>query len=216
MKQKRLQAICAYLNVQDKIIDVGCDHAYVAIWMARLGTQQILATDIHEESLNMARKNMQKKGLENKIALQLGDGLEDISVDEYDTLVIAGMGTSTIIHILADSMKLKTIKKIIIQSNNDLDILRTFMENRAYTLSDETVVEEKKHFYVVMKYVPGIQKLSLEERYFGLFKKENEKYYLYLEEKYNCLLKKVKDKDKQSYQKIEKEKNLLSHYIQAL
>ena len=58
MKQKRLQAICAYLNVQDKIIDVGCDHAYVAIWMARLGTQQILATDIHEEALNMARKNM--------------------------------------------------------------------------------------------------------------------------------------------------------------
>ena len=136
MKQKRLQAICAYLSVQDKMIDVGCDHAYVAIEMARLGMKKVLATDIHEEALNIARKNVFRNGLENHISLQLCDGLEGVKVSDYDTLVIAGMGTSTIMHILANPMKLKSIKKIIIQSNNDLDILRSFMENRSYTLSD--------------------------------------------------------------------------------
>lgn len=216
MKQKRLQAICAYLSVQDKMIDVGCDHAYVAIEMARLGMKKVLATDIHEEALNMARKNVFRNGLENHISLQLCDGLEGVKVSDYDTLVIAGMGTSTIMHILANPMKLKSIKKIIIQSNNDLDILRSFMENRSYTLSDETIVEEKKHFYVVMKYIVGTQKLSSEERYFGLFKKENRKYYLYLEENYNRLLEQVKDKDHESYQKLEQEKEFLSHYIESL
>ena len=56
MKQKRLEAICSFLTTEDKIIDIGCDHAYVPIYMAKKGATHILATDIHEDH-NVAAEN---------------------------------------------------------------------------------------------------------------------------------------------------------------
>ena len=60
MKQKRLEAICSFLTTEDKIIDIGCDHAYVPIYMAKKGATHILATDIHENALNVAKENIKK------------------------------------------------------------------------------------------------------------------------------------------------------------
>ena len=106
MQSKIIKAILSLLDACDNIIDIGCDHAYVAILMAHKGSKKILATDIHKGALEIAKANIKKEGLENIIQTKLTDGLVSIDTKEYNTLVIAGMGTTTIISILSLKEKL--------------------------------------------------------------------------------------------------------------
>lgn len=212
MKSKRLKAIVSFLDSKDSFIDIGCDHGYVSIHMAYLGAKNILATDIHEEALNRARENIFKEHLDDVIQLQVADGLEGILVSSYDTLVISGMGTSTIQHILRDKNKLQTIQKMILQSNNDLYELRLFMMNLGYFLSEEEVLFEQNHYYTVLKYVKGMQKLREEELEFGLYQKKNASYYEFLNQKYLKLLGKI-PKEKKEYKIYQRKLNLLQNYL---
>lgn len=193
MKSKRLSAILSFLSIQDSIIDIGCDHAYIPIEMARLGATKILAVDIHQKALEIAKKNIKKEGWENRIETCLSDGLKNVDPSSYDTLILAGMGTTTIKHILNDSKKLINIQKIIVQSNNDLKELRTFFQSMEYRLEEEKIVLEKNHYYFILKYVPGHQELTEIELEFGLASKEKKEYYKFLKEKYIKLCKKVPD-----------------------
>lgn len=189
MKQKRLEAICSFLTNKDHLIDIGCDHGYVCIKMAKENAPKIIAADIHEKALESAKKNIKKEGFQKKITCILSDGLEKIDTTDYDTIVIAGMGTSTMIHILDLTEKLNPIKKIILQSNNELDVLRKFMNEIDYALEKEKVVFEKGHYYTIMKWIKKKQKLSKKELCFGLFQKENLNYYKFLLEK-DCQIQK--------------------------
>lgn len=191
--EKRLDAICEFLNVQDHFIDIGTDHAYVPIKMAKKGGSQILATDIHSNALLQAKKNISKEHLEQQISTTVADGLENVSTENYDTLVIAGMGTATIIHILENEEKLQSIKKIILQSNNHLEQLRTFMNQKNWTLQKEKIVYDKGHYYTIMQYAKGVQKLTEEELFLGIFDVKNEEYYQFLEKKYQEIYQKIPD-----------------------
>ena len=198
--EKRLDAICEFLNIQDHFIDVGTDHAYIPIKMAKKGSSQILATDIHPKALLQAKKNILKENLEHQINTMITDGLENIVTENYDTLVIAGMGTATMIHILENEEKLQSIKKIILQSNNHLEELRMFMNQKKWSLQKEKIVYDKGHYYTIMEYIKGIQKLTQEELFLGIFDSKNEKYYQFLEKKYQEIYQKIPDT-----QPIEKE-----------
>ncbi len=194
MQKKRIEAICSFLDRKDKLIDIGCDHAYVSVELARRGAKHILATDIHRKALESAKENIKKAKLENVIQTKLCDGLQEIDTSSYDTIVIAGMGTSTIEHILSDMEKLKPINKIILQSNQDLYELRKYMNKINYFLEEEKIVREKNHYYTVMKYRKGKQKLKNQDLYFGFYQKEYEEYYQYLLKKNEGILKKIPKK----------------------
>jgi len=209
MNSIRIDAILSFLNIEDAMIDIGCDHAYVPILMAKKGCGSILATDIHEGALEIARENIKKENLEGVIDIVLSDGLKSIDPTPYDTLVIAGMGASTIKHILADSNKLKTIQKIILQSNNDLYELRLFLQTMGYSLVDEKIIQDRGHFYSVLNYKKGQQRLTDWELEFGLFKEENLEYYEYLKKSFLEILKKI-PKESLRYQEYERKLKLLT------
>ncbi len=193
MKSKRLQALCEFLSVDDKLIDIGTDHAYIPIEMSLRGAQKILATDIHEGALKRAQKNIQNAHLEKQIETQLSDGLESICTKDYNTILIAGMGALNIEHILSSKEKLKSISKIVLQANNDWAHLRVFMKNLGYALKEEKKVYEKKHYYILMKYEKGEDSLSQEEILFGLYHEHDKDYYSYLIQQYEDILKKIPD-----------------------
>ena len=129
--------ICSFLSIEDKVIDIGCDHAYVPIYMAKKGTQKLLATDIHLNALNVAKENIMKNHLEEVIQTSLSDGLDEVDTTGYDTIVIAGMGANTILNILDNKPKLVPIKKIILQANNDLEHLRFMMMKQHFYLEKQ-------------------------------------------------------------------------------
>lgn len=202
MKDARLQAISDFLTPLDRFIDIGTDHAYIPIYMAKLGSKKILATDIHKNALAIAKQNIFKENLTNVIDTLLSDGLEKVDPRSYDTLVIAGMGTATIKHILSEPEKLQSIRKIIVQTNNHLSQLRIFMNQIGYRLVGEKIVKERKHYYVVMCYLKGNQVLSKSQYALGLYDVHNQEYYEYLYQKYTSLLSKVPAHKQESVKEI--------------
>ncbi len=193
MKQLRLKAIAKFIKKEDCVADIGCDHAYLAIYLKENNLCQfVLASDIHEKALENARQNILHKKLD--IPTILSDGVQNIRQEKLNTLVISGMGTSTILHIVKEVNR-NFIQKIIVQSNNDLSLLRKNMPKFGYYLEDELVVYEKGHYYVIGNYTRQKRKRKRSQIEFGLFKKENKAYYHFLQEQMQSILKKLESKN---------------------
>lgn len=183
---KRLEVVASYVKEGSKIIDIGCDHGLLSIYLAGIYKNiKIIASDVNKNALSSAIKNIKDANLEDTIETRLGKGLEVVSPDEIDTVVIAGMGSNTIVGILKYAKdKLINVNNIIIQSNTDLYFLRKNITSIGYYIEDEVLVEDKGIIYTVIKFTKGKKKYSYKELYLGpilltkkdkLFKKKNEK-----------------------------------------
>ncbi len=191
MLSKRLLEISKYVDKNDSVLDVGCDHAYLSIYLKENKLcKSVIASDISKNALEYAKNNIKKSKLD--INTYVSDGLN--SIDEfYDTVIIAGMGTSTILHILDYKDK---PNKLIISSHNEHYKLRKELNKMGYKIINESIVYENNHYYVIMKCIKGIQKLS--KRYLKYGISNNKEYYKYLYDKNKELLKKVNFKKKLS------------------
>lgn len=183
---KRLEVVASFVDKNAKVIDIGCDHGFLSIYLKeKYKNIKIIASDVNENALGSAIKNIKNSGLEDKIETRLGSGLEVVKPEEIDTVVIAGMGSNTIVGILKYSKdKFINVNNIIIQSNTDLYFLRKNIINIGYYIEDEILVEEKGIIYTVIKFCKGKKRYSYKELYLGpilisknddLFKKKNEK-----------------------------------------
>ena len=166
---KRLEVVASYINDNSKIIDIGCDHGLLSIYLAKkFDNISIIASDVNNNALNNAINNIEKEHLEDRIETRLGSGLDIVSSDEIDTIVIAGMGANTIVGILKYSTnKLINVNNIIIQSNTDLYFLRKNVTKLGYYIEDETLVEDSNIIYTVIKFTKGKKRYSYKELYLG-------------------------------------------------
>lgn len=169
---KRLKAICDFVPYGSSIIDVGCDHAYISIYLAKNKNCTAIATDISPNSIERAKKNI--KGL--NIKTMVTDGINGVDL-ENKIIIIAGMGGDTIMKILNKDIK----NDLIISSQSDIPKVREFMHEKNYRLANEKVVYENKHYYVVSYYKYGKgKKYSVITPYI----KDNKDYIKYLYDKY--------------------------------
>lgn len=182
----RLSAVADFISDNAKVIDIGCDHGLLSIYLAqKYSNIKIIASDINKNALDSARSNVKKCHLEDRIDIRLGNGLSVVSSDEIDTVVIAGMGSNAIVGILKYSRdKLINVRNIIIQSNTDLFFLRKNITSLGYYIEDEVLVLDKGIIYTVIKFSKGKRKYSYKDLYLGpilrekndsLYKKKNEK-----------------------------------------
>ncbi len=194
MITKRLKAIADLVPINNSVIDIGTDHAYIPIYLYQNNiTSDITATDISSKVLEYSLNNLKKYKIEDKIPLILSDGFKNIT-KTYDVGIIAGMGTSTIKNILSNSNIPNTL---IIQSNNDHYELRLFMKNLKYKIDREVVIKDNKHYYVIIRYKKGSDNLEESELLFG--KSNNLEYYNYLIKHYKLIYSKSKDKKYLNY-----------------
>lgn len=176
---KRLEAISSLVPNNSKVIDIGCDHGFLDIYLYQHQiSTKVIASDINKNALNNAKYNIKKNQLEKKIDVRLGNGLDTlIESDDIDTIIISGMGAHTIVGILKNNLsKLKKINTIVIQSNNKLEFLRKEMSKLNYLIEDELLVEDNKKIYTIIKFIKGKRKYCKKELYFGpiLLKKNTE------------------------------------------
>ncbi len=169
----RIEAIYSLIDVKDKVVDVGCDQAKLAIMLSKRG-QKSIASDISEKVINKARETINS----NLIDLRVSDGLSNIKEGEADTLVLSGMGTHTILEIL-NNTNLR-FNKIITISNNYHDILRTKMNDLNYKIDSELIIKENNKYYNLILFVPGNKEYSDYEINFGLNHINKELYNEYL------------------------------------
>ncbi len=170
----RLKTVATLVEDNTNIIDVGCDHALLDIYLYQTKNNiSIEAIDIKAKPLESAQKNLKKFGLENKITLTLQDGIENIN-NNIDTIIISGMGTTNILNIIfKDKNKLKNIKNIIISSNNDYYLLRKTFTKKGYYIKNEKIVLENNKFYPIILFKKGHQKYNNFILKYGTISKNN-------------------------------------------
>lgn len=159
----RLQACAAFVNKGDRIADIGCDHGYLSLFLLQNGiASTAIAADVNEMPLQSARLNAAKYGCEDKIAFYLSDGVQNIPRD-FDTMICAGMGADTIISILAAAPWLKKCSyKLILQCQSKTPVLRRFLSDNGWYITEEQVLRDGRFLYTVMNvfYDPEHPKLT--------------------------------------------------------
>jgi len=174
----RLKTIGDFVIDNSKVVDVGCDHALLSIYLYQNRNNiNVISTDINNGPLNEAKNNIKNYKLENKIETRLSDGLKNIEKNEFDTIIIAGMGGNTIVDILGfDIDKTISANRIIIQANNNVDKVRKFLVNNNFKITDEKLVKENNIISIVILFTKNTKniKYSRDEILFGpILLKEN-------------------------------------------
>lgn len=166
---KRLEAVANFVEDNSKVVDIGCDHGLLSIYLVnKYKNIKVIASDVNENALSSAKNNIKLYKLENKIETRLGNGLDVITKDEIDTIIISGMGANTIVGILKyNTSKLSNVKNIIIQSNTDLYFLRKNITKLGYYIEDEVLVKDKNIIYTIIKFSKGKKKYNYKELYLG-------------------------------------------------
>ena len=165
----RLLACAGFVAKGERVADIGCDHGYLSIYLLKNGiAKHVIASDVAEGPLQSAMRNAQKYGVQEKISFYLSDGVRSIPRD-FDTLVCAGMGGDTMVHILESAPWLKNAQyRLILQCQSKTPMLRRYLSENGWRIYEETVLRDGKFLYTVMEagYRPEYPKLTVGEWYF--------------------------------------------------
>lgn len=179
----RLKALAELVEENSTVLDIGCDHAFLDIFLVNKNKGiKAIASDIAEGPLEQAKKNIERVGLADKIETRLGNGLEPYTND-IDTLIICGMGGRNMIGIFKGNMrKIKNVNTIILSPNNYQEDVKVFLCKNGFYIDDEELVKDKKFIYQLIKFKRGKKRYTKRQYFFGpinLIKKENlfEEYY---------------------------------------
>ncbi|MDD3241525.1 MAG: class I SAM-dependent methyltransferase [Bacilli bacterium] len=188
----RLKAISNYIEDNSNIIDVGCDHSLLGIYLClNRNNIKVIASDINKNPLIQAKANIEKYNLYDKIEVKLGNGIDTID-EKTDTIVISGMGGKTIIDILNDKRKIKNINKIVLSPNNDINLVRKHLIKMKYYISNEELIKEKGIVYTILEFKKGKKRYNkLEILYGPILIKNKEQLFLELIENEKKRLKEI-------------------------
>lgn len=191
----RLGAVARLAEDAVRLADIGTDHGYVPIYLARQGRLvSALAMDVNKGPLFRAQENIRKYGLESIIRTRLSDGAKKLLPGEADTVVIAGMGGALTIRILEESREtLKSVCTFVLQPQSEIHLVRRYLHENGFCICREDMVKDEGKYYPMMLARHGQEQVWSEQEYrFGK----------YLIEGKNACLKEFLEKEKTSCIKI--------------
>lgn len=138
----RLLSAGRLVRQKSRAADIGCDHAFLSIWLVKNGIcTRVIASDLREGPLSSARQNVNEAGLSGIVDLRLGAGLDKISGDEVDDIIICGMGGITIADIIEAAPWVKDgAKHLVLQPMTHADVLREYLCKNGFEIDKETAV----------------------------------------------------------------------------
>ena len=149
---RRLSLIAEFSKDCRRVIDVGTDHGYLPVYFAQLDTTRyIAASDINQGPLNRAKISAEKYGVAERINFILSNGLDSCG-DDYDTVIIAGMGGETAVDIIrrAEWTNSRSVR-LVLQPQSKEDILFRYLCENGYEVEDCAVIKERQKFYIVLR-----------------------------------------------------------------
>jgi tRNA (adenine22-N1)-methyltransferase len=145
----RLEICLRFTKGFKHLADIGTDHALLPIEAVKRGyVQDAIATDNKYGPYIQALNNVKKESLQTKVEVLLGEGLSVIA-NNTEVVVISGMGGETITQILKTG-DLKNIKRLILQPNRNVELVRKTIVFLDYKIINEFVIEESPRFYDVL------------------------------------------------------------------
>ena len=175
---KRLLTTAKMLTPGLSVADIGCDHAYTSLYLVQNNiASKVIAMDINEGPLNMARENIRLHHMEDVIETRLSNGAMELKQGEVEAFLISGMGGPLICNILQNRLDLlPTVKELILQPQSEVFEVRHFLHDHGFAIVAEDMVLDEGKYYVIIKARPGAQSYSNEYQYiYGaeLMKSEN-------------------------------------------
>lgn len=176
---ERLSAVAFLVKKGSIVADIGTDHGYIPVYLVKNNiAQRALASDVNKGPLSSCRRLVEEENLGDKIKVILSDGLDNIPSEEYDTLIIAGMGGELICTILSKAGNLKD-KHIIVNPMTHPELVREYLYSNGFKIDNDLIVKESKHYYSVFDaiFTGDIQNKNKIDFYLGNIKDFTHKEY---------------------------------------
>lgn len=154
---ERLNAVADLISPGLIVCDIGCDHAYLPIYlMQHKIAKAVIATDVNEGPLYKAAENIRMFDLSDVIDLRLCYGLKLIDESEAQCIVMAGMGGNLMIDIINESKDVFfAASEVILQPQSDISRVRHYLEDNGFLIISESMVYEDYKYYQMMKAKKG-------------------------------------------------------------
>lgn len=149
---ERLTAIAERVHKGSVVADIGTDHAYLPVYLLQQGIiSHAIAGEINEGPFAAAGQIINRLKLKENIDLRFGSGFAVLKPGEADTVTIAGMGGTTIIDILtAHPLVTAELKRMILQPMIGASLVRQWLVQNGWNITDETLVEEEGKLYEII------------------------------------------------------------------
>ena len=196
---RRLETIASLIPNNSKVIDVGCDHALLDIYLSIEKNCECIASDVNANALDQAKYNISRFHAK-RITTVLTDGLNGIHLEKSDIVVISGMGTGTIKSILKEK---ECPDRMIISTHTDFEELRRVMVSLGYQIQEEKYVEEKGKHYIIIDFIKGHLDYKEEDFKFGPILKYNLYYIEKEQEKIKEIVEKIPEEDVERQKKLQ-------------
>ena len=149
---KRLQAIYDLVKPCEKLVEIGCDHCWLPIFLQKNGiVQSAIASDINHEPLEACKLNIKNSGDLN-ITTKISDGFKNIKQD-FNCAIIAGMGGKLISSII-DGLKKPDSYQLILQPQNNESFLRRYLQSNNLSIEKEVLIEDNRFVYTIISLSP--------------------------------------------------------------
>ncbi len=150
---ERLAAVAEVIPACECLSDIGCDHAYLSIWaVENVVAKSAIASDVRPGPLARARKNVERVGLGDKIAIKQFPGAEGLTPGEADCILISGMGGHLTSDIISESEEVfKKAKTLVLEPQSDMYLVREKLRELSFVITGENYVEERGKSYQVIK-----------------------------------------------------------------
>jgi tRNA (adenine22-N1)-methyltransferase len=145
--------------VGNRVADVGCDHAYISIYLIEHGIAPlVVAMDVNKGPLERARENIKRRGYESRIQTRLSNGLEKLVPGEADTVLIAGMGGALIVRILEEGKEaVEKSRELVLQPQSEIHLVRRYLHKIGFAIIQEQMLKEDGKYYIIIKANPSLR-----------------------------------------------------------
>ncbi len=211
----RLLTIASLVSDGEVVADIGTDHAYLSIYLAKANkAKKIYATDIAKKPLEVAKNNIYSFNVSDKVETLLENGISWTKSRniKISSCIIAGVGSSTILDILKNDND--NIDCYIISSNTNLEPIREWVKKNKYYVEKEVIVLDNDIIYELMKVnkYAGQKIRTKQDLVFGPILKKDKQNKLFLErwmkeeQKLHLLLTKIPEHTKKHKQYKKRER----------
>lgn len=200
-RSKRIKFLASLTQGHHTVLDIGTDHGLVLKEAFDLGyIKDAIASDINEAPLLQAQKNLKN----HPVKYVQSDGFSHIK-DNFDLVIIAGMGAFLITQILDRAPNSDGITYIL-QANDKTSYLRKYLCDHGFLIEDEFIIVDR-FYYEIMIVKKGQMNLSETDIVLGpklRLKPESQKFYLYKAAQILKIIHKTDEKRRNELEKLYK------------
>ncbi|MBE7018275.1 MAG: SAM-dependent methyltransferase [Ruminococcaceae bacterium] len=156
---ERLKTVAEMIGETDVLCDIGCDHGYLPIYLLQQNKiKKAYACDLRDGPLKTALKNIAAFHMKDMIQTIKSDGLKELGGIDFDVISICGMGGRLIAEILEASLEIaKRAKYMVLQPQSEIPVLRKFLAENGFLITEERIAVEDRRFYVIMSVSKGVE-----------------------------------------------------------